>query len=197
MTQYNTLNVKLYNSQLNKLKSRIKNGIEVTLKLLSNVVGDSNDDTDFPHKLSLTITQLSRFRKAFANNLSANIKLSKTQLHKIGQSGEFLGRLLGTLLETGLPLMKNVLKSLAKSALIPLELTAAASSTDAAIHKKMFGFGMTTLIISNQEMNDIRKIVKSLEETGLLIKDVSEVIQNEVNEQKRRIFWIAIRYIRC
>ena len=118
-------------------------------------------------------------------------------MHKIGQSGGFLGRLLGTLLETGLPLMKNVLKWLAKSALIPLELTAAASSIDAAIHKKMFGFRMTTLIISNQEMNDIRKIVKSLEETGLLIKDVSEVIQNEAKEQKRRIFWIVIRYIRC
>ena len=102
-----------------------------------------------------------RLRKAFANNSSANIKLSKTQLHKIGQSGGFLGRLLGPLLKTGLPLMKNVLKPLAKSILIPLGLTAAAA-TDAAIHKKMFGSGVTTLIIWNEEMNNIMKIVRSL-----------------------------------
>ena len=85
------------------------------------------------------------------------MNLSKTQLHKIRQSGEFLGRLLGPLLKTGLPLIRNVLKPLAKSILIPLELTVAASATDVAIHKKMFGFGMTTLIISNEEMNDIMK----------------------------------------
>ena len=97
----------------------------------------------------LTNTQLSKLLKAFANGSSANIKLSKTQLHKIGQSGGFLGRILGPLLKTGLPLMKNVLKPLAKSVLMLLELTAAALTTDAAIHKKMFGSCMTTLIISN------------------------------------------------
>ena len=88
---------------------------------------------------------------------SANIKLSKTQLHKIEQSGGFLGRLLGPLLKTGLLLIGSVLKLLAKSVLIPLGLTASASATDAAIHKKMFGSGVTTLIISNEEMNDIMK----------------------------------------
>ena len=80
MTQYNTLNVKLFNSQLNKLKSRIKNGTEVTLKLSSNVVGDSNDENNFPHKLLLTKTQVSRLRKTFANNSSANIKLSRNSI---------------------------------------------------------------------------------------------------------------------
>ena len=85
MTQYNTLNVKLFNSQLNKLKSAIKNAIEVTLNLSSNIVADSNDENNFLHKLLLTNTQVSRLRKAFANNFSANIKLSKIQLHKIGQ----------------------------------------------------------------------------------------------------------------
>ena len=100
MTQYNTLNVKLSNSQLNKLKSGIKNGTEVILKISSNFVGDSNDENSFLHKLFLTNTQVSRLRKAFANGSSANIKLSKTQLHKIGQSGGFLGRLLGPLLKT-------------------------------------------------------------------------------------------------
>ena len=79
MAQYSTLNIKLSNLQLNKLKSGIKNGTEVTLKLSSNVIGNSNDETNFPHILLLTNTQVSRLRKAFANNLSANIKLSKTQ----------------------------------------------------------------------------------------------------------------------
>ena len=103
-------------------------------------------------------------------------------MHKIGQSGGFLGRLLGPLLKTGLPSMKNALKPLAKSVLIPLGLTAVASATDAAIQKNIFGSGMTTLTISNEEMNDIVKIVKSLK--CLLIKVVSKIIQNEAKEQK-------------
>ena len=82
-------------------------------------------------------------------------------MQKIGQSGGFLGRLLGALLEPGLPLIGNVLKPLAKSVLIPLGLTPAASATDAAVHRKMFVSGTTTLIIPNEEMNDIMKIVKS------------------------------------
>ena len=114
----------------------------------------------------------------------ANIKLSKTQLNKIVQSGEFLGRLLGPLLKTKLSLIGNVLKPLAKSVLIPLRLTAAASATDAAIHKKMFGSGFTTLIISNEEMNDFMKTVKSLEESQLLIKDVSETIKMKQKNKK-------------
>ena len=72
--------------QLNKLKSAIKNGTEVTLKLSSNVVGDSNDKNNFPHKLLLANTQVSMLRKVFADSSSANVKLSKTQLHKIGQT---------------------------------------------------------------------------------------------------------------
>ena len=129
------------NLQLNKLKSGIKINNKVTLKISSNVVGDSNDDNSFAHKLLLTNVQGSRLRKAFASNSSANIKLSKAQLYKTGQSGGFLGRLLGRLLKTDLPLMKNLLKPLAESVLIPLGLTAAASATDAAIHKKIFESG--------------------------------------------------------
>ena len=86
MTQYDTLNIKLFNSQMNKLKSGIKNVNEVPLKISSNVVGDSNNENNFPHKLLLTNTQVSRLCKAFANDSSANTKLSKTQLNKIGQS---------------------------------------------------------------------------------------------------------------
>ena len=102
MTQHNTLTVKLSNSQLNKLKSGIKKGTEVTLKISSNIVGGSSDKNNFPNKLLLTNTQVSRLRNAFAKICSANIKLSKTQLHKIEQSGGFLGRILGPLLKTGL-----------------------------------------------------------------------------------------------
>ena len=91
------------------------------------------------------------------NNSSAKTKLSKTPLYKIGQSGGFLGRLLGPVLKTGLLLIKNVLKPLAKSVLIPLGLTVAATAIDAPIHKKLFGHVTTTLIISNEEMNDIVK----------------------------------------
>ena len=103
-------------------------------------------------------------------------------MDKIGKSGEIFGRLFGPLLKTGPLLMKNLLKSLARRVLIPIGLTAAAAATDAAIHKKMFGFGLTTLIISNAEMNDITKIINSLEESGLLIKGVSEAIKNEGKE---------------
>ena len=88
------------------------------------------------NKLSLTNRQVSNHRKAFANHLSADIKVSKTQLSKMIQSGGFLGRLLGPLLKKGLPLIKNVIKALAKSVFIPLRLTAAASTADAGIHKK-------------------------------------------------------------
>ena len=136
MTQYNSLNVKLSNSQLNKLKSAIKNKSEVVLKLSSNMIANSDDKTNFPHELLLTNRQVANLHKAFANHLSTNIKLSKTQLSKMMQSGGFFGRLLGSLLKTGLPLIKNVIKPLAKTVLIFLGLTAAASAPDAGIHKK-------------------------------------------------------------
>ena len=136
MTQYNSLNVKLSNSQLNKLKSAIKNETDVVLRLSSNMVGNSSDNTNFPHELLLTNRQVAKIRKAFANNLSTDIKFSKAQLSKMIQSAGFLGKLLGPLLRTGLPLIKSVIKPLAKSVLVPLGLTAAASAADAGIHKK-------------------------------------------------------------
>ena len=134
MTHYNALNVKLSNSQLNKLKLAIKNETEVVLRLSLNMI--VGNEANFPHKLLLTNRQVANLCKTFANYLSADIKLSKTQLSKMIQSGGFLGRLLGPLLKTGLPLIKNVIKPLAKSVLIPLGLTAAASAADAGIHKK-------------------------------------------------------------
>ena len=191
MTQDNSLNVKLSNSKPNKLKSAIKDETEVVLRLSSNMIGDN--ETNFPHKLLLTNRQVSNLRKAFANHLSADIKLSKTQLSKMIQSGGFLGRLLGPLLKTELLLIKNVIKPLAKSVLIPLELTTAASAVDAGIHKNVLGSGRnnnnnnnnstTTQIILNDEIEDI-KIVKYPEDSGLLLKGVAETVQKEVKEQK-------------
>ena len=183
MTQYNSLNVKLSDSQLNKFESAIKNETVVVLRLSSNMIGDN--EANFPHQLLLTNAQVSNLRKTFTNNSSADIKLSKTQLSKMIQSGGFFGRLLNPLLKTGLPFISNVIKPLAKSVLIHLGLTAAASAADAGIHKKVLGSGNTaTLIISNDEIYDIIKIVKSLEDSGLLLKGVNETVQNEVKEQK-------------
>ena len=145
MTQYTSLNVKLSNSKLNKFKSAIKNVTEVVLRLSSIMIGDN--ETNFPRKLLLTNRQVSNLHKAFANNSSTYIKPSKTQLSKMIQSGGFLGRLLGPLLKTGLPLIKNVIKALAKSVLIPLGLTTAASAADAGIHKKYWGLEIILHII--------------------------------------------------
>ena len=135
MTQYSSLNVKLSNSQLNKLKSAIKNETDVVLRISSNMVGNSGDNTNFPHELLLTNKQVSNLRKAFANHLLTDIKLPKTQLSKMIQSGGFLGKRLRPLLKTGLPLMKSVIKPLPKSVLIPIGLATAASAADAGIHK--------------------------------------------------------------
>ena len=134
MTQYNSLNVKLSNSELNKLKSAIKNESELVLRLSTNMVGDN--ETNFPHKLLLFNRQVSNLRIVFANKSSTNIKLSKTQISSMMQSGGFLGRLLGPLLKIGFPLIKNEIKPLAKNVLIPLGLTAAASAADTGMHKK-------------------------------------------------------------
>ena len=137
------------------------------------MIGDSDDKINFSHGLFLTNRQVANLSKAFANNLSTDIKLSKTQISKMIQSGGFLGRLLGPLLKTGLPLMENVVKPLAKSVLIPLGLTAAASAADTGINEKILGSGRpsdsglhnTTLIISNEEVEDIIKRVKSLKDS--------------------------------
>ena len=129
MTQYNSFNVKLSNSQLNKLKSAIKNGTDVILRLSSNMIGNSDDEVNFPHKLLLTNRQVASIRKAFANQTSTDIKLSKAQLTKMQK-----GRILifsAPLLKFGLPLLKSVIKPLGM-----LGLTAATSATDAAINKK-------------------------------------------------------------
>ena len=128
----------------------------------------------------LTNRQVVNIRKAFTKNTSIDIKLSKTQLSKMIQSGGFLGNLLGklvgSLMKVAVPLVKNVLA--------PLGISAAISVIDGSIKKKMLGSETTTLIISNDEMDDILKIVKSLENSGLLLKGVSERIQHEAKGQR-------------
>ena len=180
MTQYNNLNVKLSNSQLSKLKSAKENATDVVLRISSCMVGNSNDNTNFPHKLLLTDRQVANIRKAFANILSTDVKFSKTQLLKMMQSGGFLGNLLnklaGPLMKVAMPLTKNLLA--------PLGLTATMSAVDGSIKKKMLGSETTTLIISSNEMNDIIKIVKSFEDSGVLLKGVSKTIQHEAKEQR-------------
>ena len=137
MTHDNRVNVKLSDSQLNKLKSATKNETRATLRLSSNMVSSFNNDTKFPRKLLLTSRQVTNLCKAFTNKSSANKKLSKTQISKIMQSGGLLGRLLGLLKKVGLPLIKNVLQTLPKSVLILLGLTGGTLAADAEIHKKI------------------------------------------------------------
>ena len=141
-------------------------------------------ENDLPHGLLLTTRQKSKLRNAFNNNMSTDLKLSKTQISKIDQSGGFLGRLLGTLLKTGLPSIKIVIKPLAKSVLIPLGLTAAASAADAGIYKRILGSGNTTLIISNEEMNDIIKIVQALQDSNILLKKSLKQLQMKRKNKK-------------
>ena len=176
MTQYNSLNVKLSNSQYNKLKCAIKNETDVVLRLSSNMIGNSDDGANFPHKLLINNRQVTALRKAFAKHTSTDIKLPKAQLTKM-QKGKFL-IFLAPLLKSGLPLLKSVIKPLGM-----LGLTAAASATDAAINKKILRSGTTTLIVSNDEMNDILKIVKSLQDSRVLLNRVSETVKNEAKEQ--------------
>ena len=163
MVEYTKVNVKLSNTQLKKLKDAVSNNTGTTLRISFKMFNGNN----LQHELLLTTRQKTKIRHAFNNNTSTNIKLSKAQINKIIQSGGFLGKLLGPLLKTGLPLIKNVIKPLVKSILIPLGLTAAASAADAGIHKKILCSGNTTLIISNEEMNDVIEIVLALEDSNI------------------------------
>ena len=112
--------------------------------------------------------------------MSTDLKLSKAQISELIQSGGFLGSLLSKLASQ---LMK-VAVPLAKNVLAPLGITAAASAIDAGIQKKIHGSGTTTLIISNEEMNDIIKIVQALEDSNILLKGFTKTIKNETKEQK-------------
>ena len=138
------------------------------------------DKNNLPHELLLTTRQKTKMRNAFNNNMSADIKLSEAQISKIIQSGGFLGALLSKLAG---PLMK-VAVLLGENILAPLGITAAASAIKAGIQKKIHGSGTTTLIISNEEINDIMKITQDLEDSNILLKGVTKTMKNETKEKK-------------
>ena len=175
MVEYSKINCKLTNVQLNKFKKTVKSNEGATLRL-----GIKNFNKDeLPHELLLTTRQNTKLRNAISNNLATDIKLSKAQIKKLIQSGGFLGKLLsklaGPLMKVALPLAKNVLA--------PLGLTAAMSVIDGSIQKKIHGSGVN-LIIEQEDMNDIMKIIEALENPGILLKEVTKTIENETKEQR-------------
>ena len=174
MVEYSEINCKLTNVQLNKLKKAVKSNEGAALRL--GIRNFNKNET--PHELLLTTRQNTKLRNAINNNSATDIKLSKAQIKKI-QSGRFLGNLLsklaGPLMKVALPLAKNVLA--------PLCLTAAMSATDGSIQKEIHGSGVK-LIIEQEDMNDIMKIIKALENSGILLKGVSKTIKNETKEQQ-------------
>ena len=153
----------------------VKSNEGVTLRL---DIKNFNKD-ELPHKLLLTTRQNTKLRNAINNNLATDIKLSKAQIKKLVQSGGFLGKLLsklaGPLMKVALPLAKNVLA--------PLGLTAAMSAIDGSIQKKIHGSGIK-LFIEEEDMKDIMKIIEALENSGILLKEVSKIIENETKEQR-------------
>ena len=170
------MNVKSSDRKLKSLKAAVKDKTGATLRMSLKML----DGNDLPHELLLTRRQKPKLTNAFNNNISTELKLSKAQISKIIQSGGFLGSSLSKLAG---PLMK-VAASLAKNILDPLGITATASAINAGIQKKIHGSGTTTLIISNEEMNDIMKIVQALEDSNILLKGVTKTIKNETKEQK-------------
>ena len=178
MVENNKINCKLTDIQVNKLKRAIKSNEETTLRL-----GIKNFNKDeLPHELLLTTRQNTKLPNAINNNLVTDIKLSKAQIKKLIQSGGFLGKLLSKLAG---PLMK-VAMPLAKNVLAPLGLTAAMSAIDGSIQKKMGGEGIK-LIIEQEDMNDIMKIIEASENSGILLKEVKKTIENETKEQRGRL----------
>ena len=180
MVEYSKVNVKLSDMQPKKLKTAVKDKTGTTLRMSLKMFNGN----DLPHELLLTTRQKTKLRNAFNNNMSTDLKLSKAQISKIIQSGGFLGSLLSKLAG---PLMKVAIP-LAKIVLAPLGIKAAASAIDAGIQKKIHDSGTTNLIISNEEMNDIIKIIQALEGSNILLKGVTKIIKNRKKKTKRGIF---------
>ena len=176
MVEYNTVNAKLSDSKLNKLKSAVKNKQGTTLRMNVRICNGNS----LPHEVLLTTRQRTNLRNVIENNMLTDTKLGKAQISKIIQSGGFLGSLLSKI--DG-PLMK-VAAPYAEKVLAPLGLTAAMSPIDAGIQKKIHGSRTTTLIISNEETYDIMKTVQALEDSNILLKGVTKTIKNEIKDQK-------------
>ena len=173
MVEYSKINCKLTNVQLNKLKQAVKSNEGTTLRL--GIKNFNKDET--PHELLLNTRQNTKLRNAINNNSAIDIKLSKSSNKKIHTIRRFLGKslskLAGPLMKLAIPLAKNVLA--------PLGLTAAMPAIDGSIQKKIHGSGVK-LIIEEEDMQDIIKIIKELENSDILLKGVSKTIENEIKE---------------
>ena len=176
MVEFSRVNVKLTERQLKQLKNAVKDKTGTTLRMSLKML----DVPDLIYELLLTTRPKTKLRNAFNNNILTDLKLSKAQISKIIRSAGFLGSLLSKLAG---PLMK-VAVPLAKRILAPLVITAGGLAIDARIQKKIHGSGTTTLIISNEEINDIMKIVQVFEGSNILLKEVNKTIKNETKEQK-------------
>ena len=176
MVEYNTVNAKLSDSQLSKLKNAVKNKQGTNSRINVKMFNGKN----LPHELIPTRRQATKLRSAIENNISTDIKLSKAQISKIIQSGGFLGSLLRKLAGP----LKKVAVPFTERNLAPLGITAADSAIDGAIQKKIHDSGTTALIISNEEMNDLMKIAQDLEDSNILLKGVTKTITNDTKEQK-------------
>ena len=186
MVEYSKVNVKLTDRQLTQLKTAVKNTttLRMSLKMF--------DGNDLPHELLLTTSQKTKLRNAFNSSMSTDLQLSKPQISKIIQPGEFLGSLLsklaGPLMRVAVPLAKNVLA--------PLGIIAGTSAIDAGTQKKIHGSGTTTLIISNKEIHHTLKIAQAFEDSNILLKGVTKTIKKWNKRTKRSIFNHFIWYFR-
>ena len=161
---------------MSKLKTAVKNNEGTSLRISAKMFNSDN----LPHELLLTTRQTTKLRNVIEDNMSTNIKLLKAQISEIIQSGRFLGSLLskiaGPLMKIAVPLAKNILA--------PLGITDAASAIDGSIQKKIHGSGTTTLVISNEEMNDIMKIVQALEDSGIYLKESLKQLRMKQTNKK-------------
>ena len=174
--QYNKLNLHLTNLQLKKIQDAVKNNNGTTLRIRNK----NFNKNQLIHELYLTQRQFEKLIDKIKNNMSTDIILSKLQINKIIKEGGNLGKLL----MSSLPKLIKPAISLGKNILAPLGLSAAMSTTDAAIQEKMYGWGNKTLIISDNDMNDLIRIVSALEEHDILLKGTSKTIKNKTKKRK-------------
>ena len=173
MEDYNKINAKLSNLQISKLKTAVKNNEGAILRISSKMFTLDN----LPHELFLTQRQITKLRNNIENNMLTDVKLSKAQIKIIIMSGDALGSILGKLLRNLIKVARPILKNVA----LPLGLSIAMSGIDGAIQKKIHGSG-TTVIFSNEEINDMIKIVKGLEDSDILLEGVTETLKNDIKK---------------
>ena len=175
MAEYKRVNLKLSSHEIKKLKEAVKSNNGTTLR-----IGNKNfNKADLLHELFLTHKQINKLREKVENNMSTDIKLSKAQINKLIKSEGALGSILAKFL----PKLKKTAISLGKNILAPFGLSAAMSATDAAINKKIHGNGTKTVRFSNKDLDDMTKIVKALEDSNVLMKGITETLNNDIKKE--------------